>query len=124
RAQRQRGPRALGADVPPPRARRRLSGWRERAYPCRVSAVRNGVRGLVGGLAATALAALLAGPAAAEMTLEAPDCVGNAGNVKTLQMKASGFMPGSLVSVRYEASYLGEPRSAALLTADATGTIK
>jgi len=75
---------------------------------------------LVVGITAGLLAA--ASPAAAVPTIDAPACVGYQGNLRNLPIQGSGFAPGSYVSVRYEAPRLGEPRSAALLTADASGS--
>ena len=66
-----------------------------------------------------AVAAPLAAPAA---TLDAPACVGIDGKAtRTLPVSAGGFVPGSFVSLRYEAGYLGEPRSAGLFRPDSAG---
>jgi hypothetical protein len=72
-------------------------------------------------LAATALLLGIA-PGASAATLTVPPCVGNDSKATpTLSVAGSGFVPGSFVSLRYEAAYLGEPRSAALLRPDAAG---
>jgi hypothetical protein len=70
------------------------------------------------------LAVLLAAAssASAAPSLSAPPCVGYQGDARTLPVQGSGFVPGAYVSVRYEAPQLGEPRSAALVTADAGGS--
>lgn len=71
---------------------------------------------------ACATVALAAAPGATAATLEAPACVGNdAHATPTLPVSAMGFVPGSFVSLRYEAGYLGEPRSAGLFRPDGAG---
>ena len=73
-------------------------------------------------MVAGAVVALGAAPAATGATLEAPECVGaDAFGTPTLPIEATGFVPDSFVSVRYEAAYLGEPRSAGVFRPDATG---
>jgi hypothetical protein len=78
-------------------------------------------RTFAGALAAGAVAALGAAPGAMGATLTAPACVGHDSDAKLLPISATGFVPGSFVSVSYEAGYLGEPRSAGVFRPDAAG---